>query len=235
MPLVDSLLDWAGALLTGLIAAGTPLVEAHGNTGVFLVLMSETLFFTGLLVPGYAVLIAAGYLAAGPELQGAPTVLAAWLGAVVGDQGSYLLGRVFGLRLIRRKKREEAARLQTALHQEGPWLLLTYHYAPPVRALLPVVAGCVGLSPRRWLVWDVPGVLLWVATGLSLGALTRRGLSTEGSLLVQLLSLASAVVVVACIWRLRRRLQLIAKRAGADATAPPTSEDSRQATDHELG
>jgi membrane-associated protein len=193
-------------LLTPLIEVGRPWLQSHGLLGVALCLFAETFFFTGMWFPGMAVVVAAGYLAGLGELPTALALAAAWAGAAGGDHASYFLGRFWGSRLLRRKQ-AAARRVRLALEREGTWLLLAYHYAPPLRALLPCVAGSTRFPVARWLLYDTTGALLWVGLLYAFGYLAAGALRQGSNLALHLMNTALLAVVLYLLWRVCRAAQ----------------------------
>ncbi len=77
-------------------------VAAHPNLSgliVFLVAMGESLAVVGVILPGAVLLFAFGALIATGTLPLVTTLLAASLGAFVGDAASFWLGQTFQGRL----------------------------------------------------------------------------------------------------------------------------------------
>jgi membrane-associated protein len=202
-------------VLTPLIESGRPWLERYGLLIVGAGLFTETLLFTGAIVPGFAILIAAGYLAATGVLPLWPALLLAWAGALAGDAASYGLGRVAGAQLLKRKE-AFARRLKLALEREGPILLLWYHYAPALRAVLPCAAGSARYDLRRWFVFDSLGVALWVAVIFGMGYSAGRLLHERGNLVFHVINTAAFWLMLWALWRFQRNL----RRYEAEADAP---------------
>ena len=77
----------------------TPLLQEYGVAAVALMLMLGSL---GLPVPGESLLILASVLAARGDLSLPSLLVFAWVGAVVGDNIGYVLGRTFGRAVVLR-------------------------------------------------------------------------------------------------------------------------------------
>lgn len=209
-------------LLAKLIAHGRPWLHEYGLWAVFFGLFTETFLFTGLWVPGLAILLAAGYLTAAHELPLIPTLLLAWSGAMLGDQTSYLLGMLSGKSLLRRKEKVADA-LKQSLEKQGIALLLTYHYFPPLRALLPCVAGSVRYPFRGWFMGDTLGILLWATVYMLLGYCAFGTLRQQGNMLLEALNIVVSLLVLALIWRIGVTLRHLYKTA-ANSDTPKEEE-----------
>jgi membrane protein DedA with SNARE-associated domain len=187
-----------------LIEGGRPLIAQYGVWAVFLGLTGETFLFTGFWVPGILILVAGGYLAAGGEMS-LPLVLAAgWLGAVLGDVLSFGLGYLFGGKLLR-KKRKAAERALRSLEDNAPLLLLTYHYSPFLRWLVPCVCGSAKFAFRTWAAYDVVGVFVWIAVFIAAGFFARGATHAQSNGAIHLVNFLAFAVTIFVTWILARR------------------------------
>src|SRR5689334_19723375 len=98
--------------------------------------------FTGFWFPGIFLAVAAGFLSASGELPLVPAFAASLVGSVLGDLASYGLGFWAGPKLLRRKQ-TFASRLESLLRRNGVLVLLTYHYSPYLRPIMPCVSGSI--------------------------------------------------------------------------------------------
>lgn len=197
--LIDNLPD----ILSGVIDAGLPWLRRYGLFAVGLGLMTETLLFTGLWIPGYGILVAAGFLIGAGEAPAWAVIPVAWGGGLVGDMLSYLLGRWWGQRLLRRHQ-AMTHRVRRALEREGPFLLLTYHFTPLLRAVVPCVAGSFRYDLRRWLRFDPVGLLAWELTALTIGYCAHGALYSQGNFVALILNALATLLVIVITWRLHR-------------------------------
>ena len=185
---------------------GRPFIEKYGLWGVALGLFTETMLFTGIVMPGLAFLVAAGFLIAAKVLPPGPVLLLAWAGALMGDQASYVLGYFFGNALLRRKK-EFADRLRNSLETEGAFLLLWYHYAPALRAILPCVAGSTRYPLRQWIIFDSIGVMLWVVIYILIGFCAHGLLYWQGNLAALIINALATLLTLYVMWRIYLNLR----------------------------
>lgn len=186
--------------LATVVTVVQPWLERYGLWVLALGLFGETFLFTGAVVPGFALLVAAGYLVADGTFSPLPTVLVAWVSAICGDQGGYWLGYFWGSRLLG-KRLHLVEPLRAILELEGVWLLLLYHYVPWFRTIFPVVVGSSGYRYPQWLALDTGGVLVWIVAALTLGY-TAHGAVTHGSTLGRVLDIATVLVILVISWRI---------------------------------
>lgn len=204
-------------VLTGIagLAEARTWLERYGCWALAAALFAETLLFSSVFVPGEALLLAAGYLVGAGVLPALPTVLAAWAGAVLGDQASFLLGSRMGERLLS-KQPELRNRIHEALQAESSWLVVTYHFVALFRSWLPVVAGSVSFDPWRWVALDVVGVLAWVSILMFVGYLMQAAFGAEGPWPAGI-AVVSGLILAGATWRLGWRLR---QRIRLTASAP---------------
>lgn len=195
-----------GSTIAKIIDTARPYLTEYGVWVVGLALFSETFLLTGIWFPGFTLLVAAGYFAAGGEMPVFATLACAWIGAVAGDQGSYLLGRRWGERLLRGKE-AHVRRLGAALRDEGRWLLVSYHYATVLRAVVPCVAGTTRYPFRTWIAYDTVGAVLWTTVVFTIGFATRTALMNRGNVALWALDGVAILIPVLIIWRVARRLR----------------------------
>jgi len=173
------------------------------------------------LFPAEVVVVTASVLAASGHLQIALVVLAAVLGAMIGDNSAYGLGRT-GLRpLADRLLRSPRARARLAwaqrqLRANGPWIIVVARFIPGGRTATTYAAGTLGMSWRsRFLPADTAAAVAWSLYAAGLGYI--GGAAFEHNLWIPLLIATGASLVVAVLGELLRRLVL-------DRRAPERSD-----------
>lgn len=136
-------------------------------------------------VQAEAVVITAAVLAAQGDLVIWLIVLVAALGGFVGDNGSYLLGRRFGCRLVDRffaegRRKERLGQARRGVQQQGGLLIVVARFLPIGRTLTTLAAGTLELPWRRFAVADAIAASLWAVYASMLGY--AGGASFEHSL-----------------------------------------------------
>ncbi|SEK79424.1 DedA family protein [Streptacidiphilus jiangxiensis] len=172
-------------MLTHLQAAvnplnGSSLLSAFGALAVLVVTFAESgLFIVGFFLPGDTLLFPAGVLCAAPA--GGGTALSLWqvllgaaVGACLGAQFSFLVGRRGGTAMLARSR---SARLK-AVVARGEDLLERYgqrkaivigRFIPMVRTVLGPVAGVLQVPTRTFTLWQVVGGVIWSQSLVLLG------------------------------------------------------------------
>ncbi len=172
---------------------------------VFLVSAGEALFVIGLFVPSTVVLVGAGTMIGLGRLDFLPIYIAASLGAIAGDAVSYWFGHHY-------KERVRAIwpfSRYTGLLDKGERYFARHggksvfigRFIPGVKAVVPGVAGIVGMNPARFAVINVVSAFVWSAAhllpGMGVGRAVDATSASNPRLLEALLLLA---VLLAIAW-----------------------------------
>jgi membrane-associated protein len=150
----------------------THLLNDFGALGVFLILFAETGLLVGIVLPGDSLLFTAGVLSATQKpgdvhLNLGLVIVAALLGAVLGAQCGYVIGRKAGPRLFNREdsrffKRSHVARTQQYLDKYGAAKAVGLaRFVPVVRTLMNPLAGVVEMDARVFVIANVVGGVVW--------------------------------------------------------------------------
>jgi membrane protein DedA with SNARE-associated domain len=137
------------------------------------------------IVPSEATAIAAGVVAGTGGLSVELCILAAALGAFVGDNISFGLGHFFGHRVERRFLQSEKSQkrlhwAQKTLDDRGGYLIVVARFIPGGRTITTFTAGFVETFPwRRFLVFDAIAAAIWGSYSVLLGYLGGRSFEEE--------------------------------------------------------
>jgi membrane protein DedA with SNARE-associated domain len=168
--------------------------------------------FAGSLLEGETVLLLAGYAAHQGYLDFAVVIAVASLGAVIGDQMWFVLGRFQGNRLIERRPwlDHEVRRALALIERHSVVILLAMRFAWGLRIALPVAVGMSHVPWRRFLPLNLLSALLWAplvaGVGYVFGALLARHI--EGLHRVEhwgMLAVVMLALFVHLVARRRRR------------------------------
>lgn len=159
----------------------TELIKQSQYTGlaVFLIAFLETLLFIGFFFPGSVALIAIGSLIASGHLELWPTLFWAFLGAVVGDNLSFWVGVYFQKPLkktrLYKKYNQEFIKGEEFFHTYGGYSVAIGRFIGPIRAVIPAIAGSLGMSGKLFFIVNIFSALVWapvyILPGLFLGEL----------------------------------------------------------------
>ena len=136
-----------------------------GYDFIFLFSLIEALAFIGIFFPGSIVMVIAGFLAYMGIFNFPLLFLSAIVGALIGDLISYYLGKKKGLEI---KIGEKSIFKYLYIPEAGEFLLkrraisiVLGRFMGPTRPFVPFYLGAVGSCEKRFLFYDVIGVLVW--------------------------------------------------------------------------
>ena len=146
------------------------LVEVFGYPLLFAAVAAES---AGVPVPGETALITAGVLASRGRLQIEIVIAVAALGAIVGDNVGYQIGRRGGRWLLERPGRFQAQRRQILLigepffERHGPKAVFFGRFILGLRTWASWLAGATHMRFRSFFMWNALGGICWAtAVGL---------------------------------------------------------------------
>jgi membrane-associated protein len=192
----------SGQLLAALALYGLPVLF-----GVVL------LGSAGIPVPGVVVVIASGALVHLGEMNLWWVLGLTCSGAILGDSIGYAIGRFGGRRLARRITNRFG--VEGHLHHAealaerwgGVGIFLTRWLLTPLGAALNLVSGMAVYPYHRFLLFDVPGDVLWTIEYVLLGELLSDRIATLVELLGQVTWVVVGLIGVAIFgWNLVRYL-----------------------------
>ena len=181
------------------------LVADHPHAAylaIFLSAMAESLAFVGLLWPGTMLMLGAGALVATGVLSLKTTLLIAMLGAVAGDGISYWLGRRYrdGLRVIWPFSRhpEMLSHGEAFFRRHGGKSIFWGRFVGPIRPVIPIVAGMLGMPAARFTQVNVLSAVCWAFVYILPGFLFGTSLILAGSVSARLVVLM--ILLVGVLW-----------------------------------
>ncbi|TDO45509.1 membrane protein DedA with SNARE-associated domain [Kribbella sp. VKM Ac-2571] len=201
---MNAVLDWLAALPAWLVITVVVLLPAL-----------EASTFLGLVVPGETAVIVGGVVAHAGGLPLWAVMVAAGIGAIVGDQVGFVVGRRFGpallSRLPRRLRRpEHIERALGLIARRGAVAVVLGRWTAAFRALVPGIAGMSRMHRGIFTVANVIGGAVWaflVAGGGYLAGASYRVLEQRLGLASGLLlaSFVCTAIVSVVIYRRRHR------------------------------
>jgi undecaprenyl-diphosphatase len=155
-------------LIAHYIHTTTAFIAAHpqwiGFT-VFVATALESMAFIGSIIPGMSFVIALCGVAASLGVSVLGLVLWCTLGAIVGDGLSYWLGHIYGDRLKSTwpfRTRPELLDMGVEFFERnGGKSIFIGRFLPFTRAIVPVVAGMLDMSPVNFYVANILSAIVW--------------------------------------------------------------------------
>jgi membrane protein DedA with SNARE-associated domain len=200
-----------------------PLIREHGVFAIGGITMIESM---GIPAPGESAVIAAAlYAATTHEFGIVPLVASAAIGAIIGDNIGYVIGRRWGFGLIERyggkigltKPRVKLGRY--LFQRYGGRVVFFGRFVAILRTFTALLAGAIHMDWKRFLLANALGGTFWASLyGFGAYALGREIRRLEGPVAIGL-GLVAAIVIGTLIVLTRRhetRLQKDAEAAFPD-------------------
>ena len=149
-------------------------INSNSSPGILLAIgvlsILESLAFVGILVPGIAILATLSWFAGQQALSLPFMLLSGFIGAVIGDWLSYLLGRyashwISRLPIIKRHP-NWLTEGQRFFARYGGRSIFLGRFVGPIRAVIPFVAGSCSMPPRRFLAFNLLSAACWAPVSL---------------------------------------------------------------------
>lgn len=208
--------------MASLVSSAIDWLSAHSHIAylaVFLLALSESIPMIGVIVPGTAVILALSALVPSGVLVLWPLLAAATSGAIVGDGVSFWLGHRYHREILGRwplnRHPELIARSEAFFKRHGDKSVFIARFAPGVRAFVPLLAGMLGMSVRRFYAVNIASALVWAPSHILPGVLVGATFGVLGAaskpLAILLVILIAAGWVTWCLVRstMRRAVPLL--------------------------
>lgn len=154
-------------------------IKATGVVGVAAIIFIESGLLVGFFLPGDSLLFAAGFLASQHFIPLIPLLVLSFVGAVLGDNLGYAIGKRLGPRLFTKEesfffRRDNVEKTKSYFNHYGPKTILLARFIPVVRTFAPVMAGVGAMRYRTFVAYNLIGGFLWSVCipllGYALGA-----------------------------------------------------------------
>nr|WP_249799062.1 MULTISPECIES: DedA family protein [unclassified Bradyrhizobium] len=185
---------------------------------LFLAALLEAVPVVGSVIPGSTIILALSALVPGGELRLQWVLLAAALGAVLGDGSAYWIGHRQQREILNTWPLTNYPRVveqsENFFHRFGTWAVFFARFVPPIRAFVPVTAGALGMPPARFYAINIPAILVWAPAHVLPGVLAvsvlheYAGLHHHGHVgkhIWILTVIGVAIVLGLAVWIYRRR------------------------------
>lgn len=187
--------DWLGPLITAIAFV-------------------ESFALIGIVVPGVVLLYIAAFLAGNGALTVGTAILCAFIGAVLGDGSSYLIGRYFHRHLPHiwpfSRHRGWLQKGEHFFYEYGGISIVAGRFLGPIRPVMPLIAG--SLFMPRWLFFslNISSALLWAPVYILPGYFAGAAIDDSQQWKTYIIGGAILLVALAigAIW-LRDRFRLI--------------------------
>lgn len=210
--------------MTAYVQAVTDFIVQHPNWAgllVFLTAAAEAIAMIGSIIPGTTILIGVGAVVGLGHLPLWPILIWATLGAVAGDGVSYWLGHRYRHHVVQiwpfSRRPQLLSQGEAFFRRHGGKSVAIGRFLPVMRAVVPVVAGVLGMNPARFYAANILSAIAWAPLHILPGAAIGAALAVVGGISGRLLAVLVGLIVLAIIgvWLLRlvvlRALPLLAR------------------------
>ena len=160
---------------------------------VFLFAFFESLPLLGLFIPGSTLIVGASILVPSGALSLGPLLAVATVGSVAGDTVSFMLGRRYGRKVLSfgalAHRPELADRAERFFRRHGGKSILFGRFTPPIRGIVPAVAGISRVDWGRFLAAAALAAVAWATAHVLPGALIGASLQLAGAVTARLATL----------------------------------------------
>ena len=167
---------------------------------IFGISIGEAVFILGLFVPSTPILLMAGGIIAEGRLPFWEVYFAAVIGAIIGDAISYTVGHLLKDKIKDvwpfSNHRDLITRGEIFFAKHGGKSVFIGRFIPGVKAVIPGVAGIMGMSYRHFSIINVTSAFVWAAAHILPGMLLTAWLKSIG-LSLELVIVVGALVLAA--------------------------------------
>lgn len=148
--------------------------------GLSLVILNVFVDQLGLPVPAVPTLVMAGGLAANGQLSLLALFCGAVIACLVADSGWYLLGQLYGVRVLKTLCRISlepdscVSQTQSRFERWGVNSLIIAKFVPGLAIIAPPMAGALRIGWLRFILLSTASAVLWVGTALFAGFLFKN-------------------------------------------------------------
>lgn len=150
----------------------TTLVFEHIFILALVISFLESVPVLGTFTPGTLFMIFFGFTASTNGVNIGYVILAGFIGAVLGDFIGYLMGKYAGQWMINHKKLLKQVHIETGrafFSRHGGKSILIGRFVGVIRPIVPLIAGSIHMSMRKFLFWNMLGAFMWVTLYMVLG------------------------------------------------------------------
>ncbi len=161
------------------------LISLEGNSlyvyiFIFAVAFSESFAFVGLVVPGAAIVVTAGFLASKGYFNIYWIIIFAVSGAILADIASFFIGeryfRYISKTKIYTKHKNYFQKGEEFFKKHGAKSVFLGRFVGFLRPVIPFVAGTLKMNRAIFLFWAVISGILWGIAYIGVGYLSNEGI-----------------------------------------------------------
>lgn len=185
-------------------------IEQYGYWALFFCLW---LGIIGMPIPDEMIVMSGGFVSSLGILNVIPAFLLIYLGVVSGLSLGYIVGKIFGTKvldkLMKRKKERYLLKSQQMVEKYGHYALVTSYFIPVVRHIVPYVVGMNNMSFKMYALYSYTAGFVWTLVYFVLGSLFGQHINSIVAIAIEygvyFGGLIFVVVSGAYLYKQRRR------------------------------
>jgi membrane protein DedA with SNARE-associated domain len=203
------------------------MLSLIGRYGYLIVFLGVMLEGVGIPLPGETVLVTAGALAHRGSLTLWETMVMGGLGAVMGGQAGYWVGRFGGRPFVLRWGRyvfitpERLGRAERFFEQHGGRAVFLARFIAGLRAFGALVAGTSRMPWGRFTLYSALGGVVWATAAVALGYFLWASIGLVEHWIGWISLLLAAALVLVVVLRRSHRKAMTARRDENPKESPP--------------
>ncbi|EOP34097.1 DedA family protein [Bacillus cereus] len=147
-------------------------IEQYGYWALFFCLW---LGIIGMPIPDEMIVMSGGFVSSLGILNVIPAFVLTYLGVVSGLSLGYIIGKVFGTKvldkLMKKKKAKYLLKSQQMVEKYGHYALVTSYFIPVVRHIVPYLVGMNNMSFKTYALYSYTRGFVWTLVYFVLGSL----------------------------------------------------------------
>jgi membrane-associated protein len=189
---------------------------------MFLIIFCETGLVVTPFLPGDSLLFALGTLCVGGGLDLTTLLVLLCIAAILGDSVNYWIGSVLGPRLFRGENvrilnKKHLDKTHEFFERYGAKTIILARFVPIVRTFAPFVAGMGKMTYGKFMLYNVVGGIVWVASFLVLGYFFAEMPVVKKNFKLVILGIIVVSILPGVIEFLRERSKLAAAKSAQPA------------------
>lgn len=142
---------------------------------LFIIVFCETGLVITPFLPGDSLLFAAGTVVGAGYLSYPILIVVLLTAAIIGDAVNYMIGNYIGPTIFNREtkllNKHHLNKAHIFYEKHGGKAVILARFMPIIRTIIPFIAGIANMNPRKFLVYNILGAIIWVVSLVSAGYL----------------------------------------------------------------
>lgn len=140
-------------------------VHILGYWIAFFIALIETTIGIGLFIPGSSILLFMGTLAASRYIDLGDLILFSIMGAVIGDNINFYLGKKYGEHILKKGfwfiNTSHFNKAKNIFNTYGNKSVFLGRFIPSIKEVVPLIAGTFNMKKTPFIIWNILGAIGW--------------------------------------------------------------------------